>query len=265
MFIPLVLAISLTPPAPVGPLSPASLPSAPTAIKPADLPPPFVPPASPGADVLSVELQVDGREYPLAPAEFPNRAVAAVATLPGFLFAEAGPDGVVRGYTDACRLAVVTVPDGERVYGYVMVAAASTNKGVAERTRAALTAALGNPATGTVGQARAGRPDPERETLLPPLHWHRAARLVTPHGSYLRAVTGLAVERRGYRLTTDEGGTGWSMVSGMREAERRLLVGTAVCWRKTTTVLVASTGADPADAEAEVRAVCDGIVRALYD
>ncbi|MBX9584036.1 MAG: hypothetical protein K2X87_27360 [Gemmataceae bacterium] len=260
MFVPLVLAAALTPSAPPGPLSPADLPPPP--------PPAPGPAVAPPPVLVTNHLGLSGRMYPLPAAEFPARAVAAVAALPGFRYAAAEPGGVVRGYTDDTRVVVLAAPTDTGVVGLTLVATRSA--AARERAKSAVTAALRKPPAGPPGPARAGTPDPALDRGLPALDWHRETRPHTPFGYHFPAAAGLAAERRGYNLKPEAGGEGWAAVAGGRPADDRAFQAFMVnCvgpgGGMTTTFVVATAGGGTAEAAAEVRAVCEAVVRCFYD
>jgi hypothetical protein len=119
---------------------------------------------SPGADLDLRVLRVTG------PAEeVPARAVAAIAALPGFRFAEAGPDGVVRGYTDACRFAVVIVPGVPKTAVYVVAAGQGIGNKSVNRSGEAVDRHLTKSHPGPKPTPRAGTPDPAADARHPAL------------------------------------------------------------------------------------------------
>lgn len=261
----LVLAVAamVPPPAPPAPLSPANLPPPPGV-----MPPPAPPDPPADRDTRDISFAVKVLAVPGPAADVPAKAVAAIAALPGFRFAEVGPDGTARGYTDTCRVAVVVVPDTPSVSAYVVAAGYKTagDAGVADRPAGAVRDHLAKPPADAKPAARAGSADPPAGRV-PALAVHLGLRPHATHRRHLGPLIEFALARRGYPEARSTAVADEAVMSLGTRAGRPPVVLIAEFARcpSTTRFLALSAGPDEAGAAAEARAAGELLVRLLYD
>lgn len=252
MFVPLVLAAALIPPAPPGPLSPADLP-----------PPPAAKPVEYTTPPPGIDLAIQCREVAGPAEDLPARAVAAVAALPGFRFAEVGPDGVVRGYTGTVRLAVV-VPERAGAAYVVAVGRGSDGK-PADRAAEAVTGRLGKPVTGPKPPTRAGAPDPAIDDTLPPLAVRHEARPPPADRHRLRLLAKLTLTQLGCEQAS-AGPLGGAIMAGGTKKDGSIVSFLIDPTRSaTTTHYLSVVGGAKYWKESAARTAGELLLKVLYD
>ena len=126
-----------------------------------------------------------------------EKALAAVASQPGFQFAEVNAANQIEGYLKTCRIAVLVEPAAEGSFVYVL---ASSRVGDSEFVARGIRDRIDSAPADPKKAKRAGTPDAALEKTLMPLVWHLESRAVSDLCRHYVPVAALVFEKRGFKL-----------------------------------------------------------------